>query len=128
MRLPSFATLRPRTRPPPDRLRERRLSYTSDVRYLLLALLLLFAPLTASCADRPLIRFENFRDDRVAVHIDGDRVLILRPHTAEGLPYQVAAWTWPREIEVRDEQNQRIFAFKASAGDLALRQWRVDIR
>lgn len=80
------------------------------------------------CADRPLIVFANHRDDRVAVHIDGDRVLILRPQTTEGLPYQVAAWTWPREIQVRDPRNEPILTFKASAGDLALRHWRVDIR
>jgi hypothetical protein len=82
----------------------------------------------AACVDRPLIQFANHRDDRVAVHIDGDRVLILRPHTTEGLPYQAAAWTWPRRIEVRDELNRPILAFRASAGDLALTHWRVDIR
>ncbi len=90
-------------------------------------LLVLSMLATTSCVDRPLIRFQNFRDDRVAVHIDGDRVLILRPHTTEGLPYQVAAWTWPRHIEVRDQQNRPFMAFRASAGDLALQHWRVDI-
>ncbi len=91
-------------------------------------MLVIVVAATGSCADKPLIHFENFRDDRVAVHIDGDRVLILRPHTAEGLPYQVAAWTWPRVIEVRDEQNRPFLTFRASAGDLALQHWRVDIR
>jgi hypothetical protein len=83
---------------------------------------------TTGCADRPLIVFDNHRDDRVAVHIDGDRVLILRPHTAEGLPYLVASWTWPRHIEVRDGFNRPILSFRASAGDLALQHWRLDIR
>lgn len=82
---------------------------------------------TAACVDRPLITFANHRDTKVAIHIDGDRVLILRPHTTEGLPYQVAAWTWPRRIEARDDRNRTIFSFTASAGDLALRHWRVDI-
>lgn len=87
------------------------------------------APFYASgCVDRPLIVFENHRDDKVAVHIDGDRVLILRPHTTEGLPYSVASWTWPRRIEVRDMENQTILSFSASAGDLALQNWRLDIR
>ena len=103
--------------------------YTDCVRALLLILLLMLpAVATPACADRPLIRFHNHREERVAVHIDGDRVLIVRPHTAEGLPYQVAAWTWPREIEVRDQRNEPILRFRASAGDLALQHWRVDIR
>ena len=96
-----------------------------------LLLILLLTPLAVAltaCADRPLLLFHNHREERVAVHIDGDRVLILRPRTAEGLPYQVAAWTWPREIEVRDQLNQPILRFRASAGDLALQHWRVDIR
>ena len=99
------------------------------MRYAPFALLLLLITLAAtSCADRPLILFDNHRDERVAVHIDGDRVLILRPHTAEGLPYQPAAWTWPRHIEVRDQRNRPILSFRASAGDLALSHWRLDIR
>jgi hypothetical protein len=98
------------------------------MRRLLVVLVLLSLPITASaCVDRPLITFDNHRDDRVAVHIDGDRVLILRPHTAEGLPYQVAAWTWPRHIEVRDSHNQPLLSISASAGDLALQNWRFDI-
>ena len=110
-----------RSPPPPP--------YTGYVRLVLLILLLMPAASAAtSCADRPLILFHNYREERVAVHIDGDRVLILRPHTAEGLPYQVAAWTWPREIEVRDQVNEPILRFRASAGDLALQHWRVDIR
>lgn len=96
------------------------------------AALVLFALLTVrlatGCADRPLILFDNHREDRVAVHIDGDRVLILRPHTAEGLPYLVAAWTWQRHIEVRDEQNRTVLSYRASSGDLALQGWRLDIR
>jgi hypothetical protein len=95
------------------------------VSVVLLALTILGAP---ACADRPLIMFANHRDHQVAIHIDGDRVLILRPHTTEGLPYSVAAWTWPRQIEARDQFNQRILTFYASAGDLALQHWRVDIR
>jgi hypothetical protein len=81
-----------------------------------------------ACTDRPLIVFANHRDHHVAIHIDGDRVLILRPHTTEGLPYSVASWTWPREIEARDQFNHPILSFHASAGDLALQHWRVDIR
>ena len=84
--------------------------------------------MAGSCADQPLISFANHRDEHVAVHIDGDRVLILRPHTTEGLPYQVAAWTWQRHIEVRDEVDRPILSFRASAGDLAVQYWRVDIR
>jgi hypothetical protein len=82
----------------------------------------------AACTDRPLITFANHRDHHVAIHIDGDRVLILRPHTTEGLPYAVAAWTWPRRVEARDQFNHPILAFYAGAGDLALQHWRVDIR
>lgn len=81
-----------------------------------------------ACVDRPMITFANHRDTKVAVHIDGDRVLILRPRTAEGLPYTVAAWTWPRHIEARDEQNRTILSFRASAGDLLVQNWRIDIR
>lgn len=97
-------------------------------RIILLLVLVVLPAIVAGCADRPLILFANHRDDRVAVHIDGDRVLILRPRTAEGLPYAVAAWTWPRRIEVRDQFNRPILSFYASAGDLALQHWRVDIR
>jgi hypothetical protein len=97
-------------------------------RPVLLLVLLPILTVMPACADRPLIMFANHRDDRVAVHIDEDRVLILRPRTTEGLPYTVAAWTWPRHIEVRDEANRTILTFYAGAGDLALQGWRVDIR
>lgn len=99
------------------------------MRIIPLILLLVVLPVaTASCADWPLIMFNNYRGERVAVHIDGDRVLILRPYTSEGLPYTVASWTWPRTIEVRDERNETILTLRASAGDLALQHWRLDIR
>lgn len=86
------------------------------------------ALLTSSCADQPLILFANYRDQPVNVHIDGDRVLILRPFTAEGLPYTVASWAWPRRIEVYEFNGNRLLSFTASAGDLANSGWRVDIR
>ena len=92
---------------------------------MLLVLTLAAAP---GCVDRPLIVFANHRDTFVDVHIDGDRVLILRPHTTEGLPYQAAAWTWPRRIELRDYMQGTFSTIYASAGDLALQHWRVDIR
>lgn len=98
------------------------------MRAVLLATVLGLAFTVAGCADRPLVLFDNQRDERVAVHIDGDRVLILRPHTAEGLPYQVAAWTWSREIEVRDELNRPFLRFRADAGALAQQHWRIVIR
>jgi hypothetical protein len=100
------------------------------VRHLAIVLLfgLMVATGTSACVDRPLITFTNHRDERVFIHIDGDRVLILRPHTSEGLPYQVASWTWPRHIEARDPTNHTFLSLKASAGDLALQHWRVDIR
>lgn len=97
-----------------------------------LGLLLLLGPivlLLSACADRPAITFDNHRDQWVDVHIDGDRVLILAPHTAEALPYQVAAWSWPRAIEARThDDGVSILSFRASAGDLAEQNWRVDIR
>jgi hypothetical protein len=97
-------------------------------RHMLLVLFVWIGVSLAGCTDRPLITFANHRDHHVAIHIDGDRVLILRPHTTEGLPYAVAAWTWPRHIEARDQFNHRILSFYAGAGDLALQHWRVDIR
>jgi hypothetical protein len=82
-----------------------------------------------ACADRPAIVFANHLDRPVSVHVGGDRVLILAPHTTERLPYQVAAWTWPRKIESRDyATGQVLSSFRASAGDLANRRWRVEIR
>ncbi len=98
------------------------------MRRLLIALLLGALASQTACVDRPMITFANHRDTKVAIHIDGDRVLILRPRTAEGLPYTVAAWTWPRHIEARDEQNRTILSFHASAGDLLVQNWRIDIR
>ncbi len=110
----------------PDAILER---VRHHITALLLGVTLLAAgTIAAGCVDRPLITFENHRDTRVAVHIDGDRVLILRPHTAEGLPYSVAAWTWPRHIEVRDDVNRPILSFDADAGDLLNLNWRLDIR
>lgn len=88
----------------------------------------LVIPLASSCADQPLILFANHRDEPVNIHIDGDRVLILRPFTAEGLPYTVASWTWPRRIEAYDFSGRRLLALDAGAGDLANGHWRVDIR
>ena len=56
-------------------------------------------------------------------------ILILAPHTTEGLRYTVAAWTWQRRSEIRDyATGRKLNSFKASAGDLAERNWRVDIR
>lgn len=97
-----------------------------------LAIVLLFGLIVAAgapaCVDRPLIIFANYRNEKVSIHIDGDRVLVLRPNTSEGLPYQVASWTWPRHIEARDPSNRTLLAVNASAGDLALQNWRFDIR
>jgi hypothetical protein len=101
----------------------------SMYRWPLLVILLVAVAGAPACADRPVIVFQNYRDYAVQVHVDGDRLLILHPHTAEGLPYTVAAWTWPRHIEVRAYGGQEaILSIYASAGDLALQNWRVDIR
>jgi hypothetical protein len=82
-----------------------------------------------SCADRPAIAFANHRDYPAAIHIGGDRVLILAPHTTELLPYQVAAWTWRRRVEVREYPSGRLLStLRASASDLAAWRWRLDIR
>ncbi len=93
------------------------------------AVLALGAVVGFGCVDRPAIVFHNHRQTPVSVHVGGDRVLILAPNTAEALPYQVSAWTWPRRIEVREYgTNRLILSFRATAGDLANQHWRVDIR
>ncbi len=97
-------------------------------RALMLAAVLLLPLAGPACADRPDITFANHRDYPVSVHVGGDRVLILAPHTSEGLHYMVAAWTWRRQVEIRDYATGRVMsAVRMSAGDLAERGWRVDI-
>lgn len=75
------------------------------------------------------IAFINEWDIAVDVHIGGDRVMILAPHSVQGLPYTVDAWTWPRRIEFREHGSGRLLlSTRASGGDLATRHWRVELR
>ena len=94
---------------------------------LLLLVLSGYGVLLPGCVDRPLITFANFRDEKVAIHIDGDRVLILPPRESEGLPYAVASWTWRRRIEARDSLNHVIWISYLDAGDLVNQHWRLEI-
>jgi hypothetical protein len=98
------------------------------VRALLPALVLL-AALSAACADQPRIWFENQRDDPVTISIDGDRLIILWPHTGQFLPYSTAAWAWPRRVDVATYYGgQHLWAETLDADDLVRRHWLFYVR
>lgn len=87
----------------------------------------LFALSLSGCADRPVIWLENTRDEAVTVSIDGDRLALLRPHSAEYLPYSTAAWAWPRRVDIAVYQHELISTSWYDADDLARQRWRIAI-
>lgn len=98
------------------------------VRAALIGLIVLMT-LSTACADRPVIWFENQRDEPVTISIGGDRLLILRPHSGEFLPYTTAAWVWPRRVDVATyDGRQLLWSERLDADDLARRHWTISIR
>jgi hypothetical protein len=96
------------------------------LRCTLLLCALLVAALVTGCADAPVIFFANERDEPVTISIDGDRLLVLRPHTFEGLPYSTAAWAWPRRIDARTWPDGRlIWSAELDADQLARHRFRL---
>ena len=94
----------------------------------LLPLLVLLAALSASCADITYIWFENKRGEPVTVSVDGDRLLVLRPGVAEGLPYSSAAWAWPRRIDVATwREGAHLWSARFDADDLARHRFVIPI-
>ncbi len=83
---------------------------------------------TTGCADEPRIWFENHRDEAVTISIDGDRLIRLRPHHTEYLPYSTAAWAWPRRIDVATRAGVPISSEYLDADDLARQRWTIYIR
>lgn len=94
-----------------------------------LAALALAALLGVGCADQPRIWFENQRDEPVTISIGGDRLLILRPHSGEFLPFSTAAWVWPRRVEAATyDGHQLLWSERLDADDLSRLNWTVYIR
>lgn len=94
----------------------------------LLAPLLLLVALMTACADEPRIWFENQRDDPVTVSIDGDRLIILWPHTGQFLPFSTAAWAWPRRVDAATKDGAPLWTEHLDADDLTAHRWRIYIR
>ena len=95
-----------------------------------LRLLLLLWPLfvAVACADQPRIWFDNQRDETVMVSIDGDRLIVLEPHSGQWLPYSTAAWAWPRRIDVKTRDGRPIWTRTMDADDLTRDVWTISIR
>ncbi len=94
----------------------------------LLPLLVLVAAISASCADITYIWFQNTRDEPVTVSVDGDRLLVLRPRTTEGLPYSSAAWAWPRRVDVATwREGFHLWSAQYDADDLARERFVIPI-
>jgi hypothetical protein len=85
------------------------------------------ALVAGSCADEPKLWFDNQRDEVVTISIDGDRLVILRPHTFEYLPYSTAAWAWPRRIDVRTLDGRLLWSADYDADELTRERWVVRI-
>jgi hypothetical protein len=82
--------------------------------------------LAAGCADAPVIYFANESDTPVSISIDGDRLLVLRPHSFEGLPYSTAAWAWPRRIDARSwPEGRLLWSEELDADQLARHRFRL---
>jgi hypothetical protein len=82
--------------------------------------------LAAGCADAPVIYFANESDMPVSISIDGDRLLVLRPHSFEGLPYSTAAWAWPRRIDARSwPEGRLLWSEELDADQLARHRFRL---
>jgi hypothetical protein len=93
---------------------------------LLLFTLLSAGIVQASCADAPVIYFANESDTAVSISIDGDRLLVLRPHSFEGLPYSTAAWAWPRRIDARSwPEGRLLWSENIDADQLARHRFRL---
>jgi hypothetical protein len=93
---------------------------------LLLFTLLTTATMLAGCADAPVIYFSNESDTAVSISIDGDRLLVLRPHSFEGLPYSTAAWAWPRRIDARSwPEGRLLWSENVDADQLARHRFRL---
>lgn len=93
----------------------------------LVALAALGGLAATGCADQPKIWFENQRDETVTIAIDGDRLVILRPHHWEYLPYSTAAWAWPRKIEVARYNGGPLWSAYYTADDLARDRWTIHV-
>lgn len=91
-------------------------------------LIVIAAALTSACADEPRIWFENQRDETVWVAIDGDRLMIIKPHEGQFMLYSTAAWAWPRRIEIRIEHGPALATETLDAGELARRDFTYYIR
>ncbi|MGD9892196.1 MAG: hypothetical protein AB7R89_09290 [Dehalococcoidia bacterium] len=82
--------------------------------------------LLAGCADAPVIYFANESDAPVSISVDGDRLLVLRPHSSEGLPYSTAAWAWPRRIDARSwPEGRLLWSESVDADQLARHRFRL---
>jgi hypothetical protein len=93
---------------------------------LLLVTLLTTGAILVGCADTPVIYFTNESDSTVSISIDGDRLLVLRPHSYEGLPYSTAAWAWPRRIDARSWPDGRVlWSESVDADQLARHRFRL---
>jgi hypothetical protein len=91
-------------------------------------LIVLLALAPAGCADRPVIWFENNRNEPITVSVDGDRLVLLRPRHVEYLPYSTAAWAWPRRVDIDVYQTgERISSSWYDADDLARQRWRIAV-
>ena len=96
---------------------------------LLLALVVLSIAGGSGCADDRRIVFQNHLDRPMTVHVDGDRLLILRPGAIESIPYATAAWAWPRTIEVQDYATGDLhMRLVADTTDLIQYRWQIEIR
>ena len=95
----------------------------------LVPLIALLAAFASGCADQRRIWFENQRSDTVTVSIDGDRLVILRPHSGQWLPYSTAAWAWPRRVDVATwREGTPLWSAHLDADDLARNRWIIYVR
>jgi hypothetical protein len=96
---------------------------------LLLCALVAVLAVAPGCADAPVIYFANERDEAVTISVDGDRLMVLRPHSFEGLPYSTAAWAWPRRIDARTWPDGRLlWTEDIDADQLARHRFRLFVR
>ena len=75
-----------------------------------------------------MLRITNVSHEPLEVRIGGDRVRIIRPHDTEYLDLPVAAWAWPRRIEVhRYSDGERLLYWRADLSDLVDNHLRLTI-
>ena len=95
----------------------------------LLLIVIVAVALAVGCADQRRIWFENQRNDIVTVSVDGDRLIILAPHSGQWLPYSTAAWAWPRRIDVATHREHTpLWSAHLDADELARNRWIIYIR